>query len=109
MDHGFDYVSANLRAAGLTIRETHPVVLGVTQHRYTLCRRTPHQFVSGDFIAWFCWYRKPAMKREFNPRPAEEHVTEQVIWERLAPEEHRLVHLWLAALHKQHPVTTKAT
>ena len=89
----------SLAEAGLYVTSCSQVFSGGWHHRYTL-----RQLGTRKFIAFFCWYERPAVEREFNPRPKEVGMVTQITPTRLPSPARKLAKKWLKDLRRRHPV-----
>ena len=89
----------SLAEAGLYVTSCSQVVSGGWHHRYTL-----RQLGTRKFMAFFCWYERPAVEREFNPKPGEVGINAHVTSAELSPLIATLAEDWLASLRRRHPV-----
>ena len=90
-----------LKKAGLVEEKRSIIISGGQQFRYTLRLRK-----YGKFVAWFCWYEKPAVKRLYNPREHFVGITECTTTAPLTEEVRLLAQAWLDHLRDQHPFPT---
>ena len=94
-------LSAQLSQAGLFEQSQNFVVSGGEQFRYSLKLQQTR-----ILVAWFCWYEKPAVKRDFNPKKRFVGINEFITKHEISSEIKNLAKLWLGSLHQKHPTKT---